>query len=150
MTVGSEAPDPADMSAEQFAVLVAAWEEPGIIEEGLRAAGIDAVLDRVFGEMCERFRPDRAEGVDATIQWRLHVRGDEHPWIVRIVDGSCEAWSGRVEDPTVSFRARLGTFARLITSQADPMKLVLTRRLKVRGNLLLARRVPTFFEMPRA
>lgn len=150
MTVGSEAPDPGDMSAERFAVLVEAWEEDGIIEEGLRAAGIDAVLDRVFGEMCERFRADRASGVDATIQWELEVRGERHPWVLRIGSGECRTQPGRAEDPTVTFRTRLGTFARLITGQANPVRLVVTRRLKVSGNLLLASRVPTFFEMPRA
>lgn len=150
MTVGSEAPDPGDISAERFVALVAAWQEDGIIEEGMRAAGVDAVLDRVFGEMCDRFRPDRAGDVTATIQWLLELRGDEHAWVVRIEDGTCTATTGRADDATVTFRTRLGTFARLISGQADPVRLVLTRRLKVSGNLLLAPRVPGFFEMPRA
>lgn len=146
----SEQPDPGAVSAEEFARLIAAWEEDGIIEEGLRAVGVERVLDRVFDQMVERFRSDRAGDRDAVVQWRIHVRDEEHPYVLRMQDGSCASERGEAQDPRVTFRADLAAFARLITGQADPVRLVLKGRLRVSGDLLFARHVPTFFEMPRA
>jgi putative sterol carrier protein len=145
----SEQPDPGTVSAEEFARLIAAWEDDGIIEEGLRAVGVERVLDRVFDQMAERFRPDRAGDREGMVQWRIHVRDEEHAYVLRIEGGSCTAGRGAAEDPRVTFLADLAAFARLITGQADPVRLVLKGRLRVSGDLLFARHVPTFFEMPR-
>lgn len=146
----SEAPDPATITAEQFARLVAAWEDDGIIMEGLRAVGVERVLDRVFEQMVERFRADAAGDTEAEVQWLISGRGEEHEYVLRVADGSAAVERGRAADPDVTFKADVPTFVKLVTGQADPAKLVMTRRLKPRGNLLLAMKVPAFFEMPSA
>lgn len=143
-------PDPGAIGAEEFARLIARWEDDGIIEEGLRAVGVDRVLDQVFTQMSERVRADRAEGHDADVQWTINVRDEQHDYHLILQDGACSWGRGELDDPRVTFRADLAAFARLITGQADPMRLVLKGRLRVTGDLLFARRVPTFFQMPRA
>lgn len=145
----SQAPDPGEMSAEDFARLVNAWGEDTIITEGIRAAGTERVLDRMFDEMAARFRGGKAGNVDADVQWSIEIRGEVHHYALHMRAGNCEARKGEVEDPRVAFRTDLGAFARLVTGQANPVALVVTRRLKVRGDLLFARRVPGFFRMPR-
>ncbi len=150
MSPRDEQPDPSEVSAEEFARLVAAWDDDGLITEGIRAVGVEPMLERVFDEMAQRFRSDRAEGVEADIQWLIEAREERHEYVVRIGAGWCEAERGRVEEPRVTFDLDIAAFARLITGQADPIRLLLTRRLRVKGDLLFARRVPTFFAMPRA
>jgi putative sterol carrier protein len=144
----SEAPDPTTMDADEFARLIAAWEDDGIIMEGLRVAGVGAVLDQVFTQMVERFRADAADGTEAEVQWLIEGRDEEHPYILRVADGEARWERHRAEEPDVTFRTDVPSFVRLVTGNADPARLVLTRRLRPWGNLLLAAKVPTFFEMP--
>lgn len=145
----SEAPQPSEMTAEQFARLVRAWDDDGIITEGLRAAGVEQVLERIFGEMCDRLRTEKVRSLDAEVLWLVEVRGEEHAWTLRLHGGSCDAVPERSPDPEVTFRMDLATFARVVTGHGNPVKLVLTRKLRPSGDLLLAMRVPTFFRMPR-
>lgn len=146
MAAGTEAPDPADMTADQFAHLVRAWGEDGYIVEGIRAAGVEVVLDRIFGEMAERFRPSDERRGD--VLWLIDVRGDQHAYVLHMRGDDCTAEQGRVDDPRVTFHMDLASFARLVTGVANPIRLLITRRLKVSGDLLFARRVPASFEMP--
>lgn len=145
----SEAPDPGAITAEEFARLVATWEDDSIITEGIRAVGVDRVLERILGEMCRRLRAEQAGDLDATVQWVVEVRGERHAYALHVRDGECTVESGEAPDPRVTFRLDLASFARLVTGQANPFSLLLTRRMRVSGDLLFARRVPRFFEMPR-
>jgi alkyl sulfatase BDS1-like metallo-beta-lactamase superfamily hydrolase len=106
------------------------------------------VLDRIFDEMAARLRADRAHGINAEVRWRIDVRGERHEYVLRIADGEGQIVRTPT-DPAVTFTMDLATFARLATGQADPVRLLLTRRLRVSGNLLLARRIPTLFAMPK-
>jgi putative sterol carrier protein len=145
---GRQAPDPASISAEQFARLVAAWGDDALIAEGLRAVGIERVLDAVFAQMADRFRPQRAKRTKADIQWRITCHGEEYAYVVRLAKGACQAFAGTSAKPRVIFATDLAAFARLITGQAGPVELVTSRRLRVSGSLLFARRVPGLFRMP--
>ena len=51
-----------DITPEQFAELVRSTSDDQI-ETGIRAAGIETVLDRIFLGMQERFAPDKAAGL---------------------------------------------------------------------------------------
>src|SRR5439155_11988810 len=62
-----------EITPEQFAELVRNTPDAEI-ESGMRAAGIDVVLDRIFQGMQERFAPDKAAGVDADISGSSPIR----------------------------------------------------------------------------
>lgn len=143
-------PDPGGVSAENFAKLVAAWEDDGIIVEGMRAVGIEEVLEQVFTQMSERIRPEATQDLQTTVQWEIDARDETHPYVLRIDHGEGSYEKGHAEDPRVTFRADVASFARLITGQANPFVLVATRKLRISGDLLFARKVPTFFRMPSA
>ncbi len=147
---GTGAPDPGRVSAEEFAQLVAAWDDDGIIAEGVRAAGVREVLDQVFTRMTERTRPEATADLETAVQWEIEERDAVHPYVVRIDHGDASYEYGHADDARVTFRADVATFAKLITGQANPFLLVAKRRLRVSGDLLFARKVPTFFRMPSA
>jgi len=69
--------DPAQVTPEQFAGLVAAADDEQIAQV-VRAAGTEAVLDRIFEGMEQRFLPDKAKGVDAIVQFVIADEGTEH------------------------------------------------------------------------
>ena len=62
------------LTAEECAQLVGAATDQQI-EEGIRAAETTEVLDRIFAEMADRFRPERAAGVQLFMLGRLRISG---------------------------------------------------------------------------
>jgi putative sterol carrier protein len=142
--------DPGDISAEQFAELIAQAENDEQIEEGLRAVGTARVLERVFSEMQERFRPERAQGVEADVQWVVRDEGEEHVYSARIHDGACVIEQGPIDNPKVTLSMGLSPFAKLVTGQAQGPQLFMTGKLSVSGDLFLAQRLTGFFDQPSA
>jgi putative sterol carrier protein len=145
----SESIDPGAVTAEQFAQMVkGAGDED--IERVIQQVGTKPTLDRIFQGFEERFVPDRAGGVDADIQWVVRDAGQEHPYVVGVHDGTCTARSGTAESPKVTFTLDLVPFTRLVTGQEDGMKLFMTGKLKLGGDMMFATRVNGFFEPPKA
>jgi putative sterol carrier protein len=116
--------------------------------------GLDAnrqlILEEIFRRMPEQFDPERAAGVEAIVEWRIRDRpgGGHDAWHVTLRDGRCEVAEGPADEPTVIYEIRPIDFIRLITNNASGPRLFLFGRLKIRGNLVLATRMPTFFRIP--
>jgi putative sterol carrier protein len=119
------------------------------------AAGLEQnrelILSEVFGRMAEHFRPERAGGVDAVVEWRIRGGPDGHDrWQTAIRGGTCEVRRNGTERPRVTLTAGPVDFIRLTTGNASGPSLFLRGRLKIRGDLLLARRIQGMFRIPRA
>ena len=136
-----------DMSPEQFAQMVREASDADI-ETGLRTAGVEKVLDRIFEGMQERFVPEKAKGVTADIQWVVTDQDAEFPYALKVNDGSATVEKGRVESPRVTLTAGLVPFVRLISGQENGVQLFMSGRLKVAGDLMFSQQVQTFFAVP--
>ena len=141
--------DPGQISAERFAQMVAGATDESI-EQAVRAVGVERTLDRIFQGFEERFQPDKAQGVDAEMQFVVTDEGGEHPYTVTVRDGSCSTSRGAAGSPKVALTTGLVPFVKLVTGQANGMQLFMTGRLKVAGDLMFAPRIMTFFEPPKA
>ena len=140
--------DPSRISPEEFAGLVAnATDEQ--IEQVVRAVGIGRVLDRIFQGFEDRFRPDRAKDVEADVVFDVTDEVDDHPYTVSIAGGTCTAKAGAVETPRTTLTVALVPFTRLVTGQSDGMRLFMTGKLKVSGDLLFAAKLMGYFEPPK-
>lgn len=133
-----------DITPEQFAELVRSASDDQI-ETGLRQAGLETVLDRIFQGMQERFVPEKATDVDTDIQWVVTDQGNEYPYQVAVKKGTCVAQRGRADSPRVTLTAALVPFLRLIAGQENGVQLFMRGALKVGGDLLFSQRVQTFF-----
>jgi putative sterol carrier protein len=136
-----------EITPEQFAELVRNTGDAEI-ETGVRAAGVETVLDRIFAGMQERFVPEKAAGVETDIQWVVADQGNEYPYKVSIKGGACTAERGRAESPKVGFTLALVPFMRLIAGQENGVQLFMKGQLKVAGDLMFSQRVQTFFATP--
>ncbi len=65
-----------------------------------------------------------------------------------IREGRCDLHSGSATSPTVLYEIDGVDFIRLVSGTASGPKLFLFGRLKIKGNLLLAARMPGFFKIP--
>ena len=138
-----------DISPEEFAQMVAGASDKEI-EERVRELGTRATLDRIFAGFEERFRPDRTEGVDARVVWKIATDEGEMPYTLTIRDGTCRATLEEADDAKATLRVKLVHFVKLVAGQADGMRLLLTRKLKVAGDLGFVQRMQTFFDQPKA
>ena len=139
-----------EIDAEQFASLVGQASDEQLAE-GL-AQNRDILLDQVFERMPERFRGDKASDLRAVVEWRVGDRpgGGHDRWQVVIENGSCRVIRDGDAEPTVSFTVGGVDFVKLVTGNASGPMLFTFGKLKIKGDLLLAARVQSFFELPRS
>ena len=136
-----------DMSPEQFTEMIRGASDADI-ETGIRTAGTDAVLARIFQGMQERFVPEKAKGINAEIQWVVTDEGVEHPYTLKVSDGTVSVEKGRSASPRVTLTATLVPFLRLISGQENGVQLFMSGKLKVAGDLMFSQQVQTFFAVP--
>jgi hypothetical protein len=118
------------------------------------AQGIELNREAIIGEVFRRFPEqltDAGRRHDAVIQWR--ISGGSGPggydrWFVVIRAGHCE--TGRELDlrPRVTLTVGPVDFLRLVTANASPTRLFLTGRLRIRGDVPFATRLPQLFAVP--
>ena len=140
--------DITEVTPEEFATLVAQATEEQIAEV-IHAVGTKKVLDRVFQGMEDRFLPEKADGVDAVVQFTITDEGTEFPYTIEISNGSCKVSEGAATDPKVTITTDVVSFANMIAGQAEGTQLFMTGKLRAAGDLMFATRMMTFFDRPK-
>ena len=78
-----------------------------------------STIDEVLASYPERFRADKAEGVDATVQMNLTGEGGRDI-LMRVHDGRLEVEdNATVEDPTLTLIVRLGKEEQVLDGHDD-------------------------------
>ena len=90
-----------------------------------------------------------ARGADGTavkpgtvLQWQFD---DAEPWHLVLDNGSTNAARGLHPSPTLTLTSRFEDFVDLGAARVDPGKLMLTRKIKPRGDLRLLLKLPKVF-----
>jgi putative sterol carrier protein len=65
---------------------------------------------------------------------------------VTVADGRCEVETGTPQRPTVTLNVSLPNFLRLASGKLGGLTAMMTGRLDVSGDLLLARKVQSWFQ----
>ncbi|WP_277452834.1 SCP2 sterol-binding domain-containing protein [Janibacter sp. DB-40] len=142
----------ATTSPEEFAALVKGMSDREIAET-MRGEHRSAVLDAVFARFPTRFRPDRAEGVSATTQFRITGGPESRPhdtYEIVIDDGSCRVSEEPGDDFDVSLMMAPAEFLKMTTGRGNPTMMVMRGKIKVKGDLALAATFPSMFDTPKA
>ena len=77
-----------------------------------------------------------------TIQWDFT---DAEPWHVVVANGSSNAARGPAAKADVTLRMSLDDFGDVIAERADPRRLLLKRRVRVRGKPRMLLKLPAVF-----
>ena len=92
------------------------------------------------------FRPDKAVGVEAVIQY--HLTGDEGgDYIIDIKGDACTVEEGTTDSPTMTMTADGRYFGDVLLGKEDGMKGFMQGKLKLAGDLNLAMKLTSFFKM---
>jgi putative sterol carrier protein len=136
------------LTADEFAALVWAASDDQI-EEGIRAAGPERVLNRIFDEMQHAFLSERAPGVSTEVQWVVTDQGQEHSYRMTIAGGTCSTARGHADRPKSTLTMDTVTFAKLVTGRREGVQLWMLKKLQVKGDVMLAVRLNGYFQRPR-
>jgi putative sterol carrier protein len=102
-------------------------------------------IQSTMKHMPEVFIPERAQGVDAVIQFGF--TGDEAgEWAVHIHDGRCDVSPGRAEHAALQFAADSSDFLAILNGEMDGMRAFMQGKLQLAGDLGLAMKLLKLFD----
>jgi putative sterol carrier protein len=132
------------MTPEMFMNFVKTASEKDIKAQ-VQAAGVDQVLDGRFQAMQEHFLPEKAQGVDAVIQYVVTDEGREYCYTLAIKDGRCVLKKEKAGNSKVTLSMDLISFLKLMCGAADGTTLFMSGKLGVSGDLFFSQRIAGFF-----
>jgi hypothetical protein len=143
----------ADLSGAQLAISrpselkrLLAGRSDAEIEAGAQITGLDKVLDQVFDGMVQHFVPRRAGRSGGAFEWSVRTPEGDKVYHLNIDGGRASYRRGGHEKPRVTFMTRLPSFMRLVAGELDGLRALAQGRLKVKGNLLLAKSFQGWFD----
>jgi putative sterol carrier protein len=104
----------------------------------------ELTVEKLMERMPDAFIPEKAEGVDAVIQFHLGEGGD---WVVRIKDGKLTAERGTAENPNLTLSAEAQDYIDIVTGKLNAMKALATKKITFKGDLNLAMKLMDFFKL---
>ncbi|MBF6130868.1 SCP2 sterol-binding domain-containing protein [Nocardia brasiliensis] len=103
------------------------------------------LVARIFEIWCAAVLEPKTEKTDATIHWQI---GDEPDrWTMHVYRGTCTATPGRSEKRAdVTFTLGDVAFLRLVAREVSGVQLLATGKLRLKGNMLTAMRIDSWFD----
>jgi len=95
--------------------------------------------------MPDAFLPEKAEGVDAVIQFELGDDGGN--WVCTIRDQTCTVEEGTTEEPNLTLQANASDYIDVVTGKLNPMTGIMTQKLVLKGDLNLATKYMDLFDL---
>lgn len=135
---------------DEFARIVRSATD-GELADALAGGDGREILDTIFDQMPDRLRPDQVAGVEGVLRWHVTGRRDvdgDDVYEVAIRDGRCSVHRGERDDPRTTMIVDAVSFVKLIAQATGPAKLLLRRRLRIRGDVTFAMRSEGFFRKP--
>jgi putative sterol carrier protein len=115
------------------------------LAEQVRSLGVEEVLRAIFSGMEEAFEPERAAGVDSTIQYDISTEEGTKTWTVSFAGGKCTTSEGAATNPRLTLQIGIVDFIRLIFGQAQGPQLFMTGKIKLQGDMMFAMQMQGFF-----
>lgn len=103
-------------------------------------------VQETFDQMPGRFRPDRAAGTNATVQYDISGEGGG-TWHAIIKDGTCTVNAGPAASPNLTLSMSAQDWIDMTTGKQNPQMLFMSGRLKLKGDMGLAMKLGSMFSM---
>jgi hypothetical protein len=98
----------------------------------------------LFDTIARQVNPNHGLSRPATFQWEF-TDSDVPPWHLTVNNGSSEVAQGEAPNPDLRLRLSYQDWADIVGERLDPLRAVVTRRLRPRGNPLAFRRLAKVF-----
>jgi putative sterol carrier protein len=105
-----------------------------------------ATVKETFDAMAGRFRPDKAAGVNATIQYE--ITGDQGGnWHAVIKDGQCAVNAGVAASPTLTLTMSAQDWLDMVGGKLSGQMAFMSGKLKLKGDMGLAMKIGSLFQV---
>ncbi len=105
-------------------------------------------IQDLFDKLPVAFLPERAGGVDTTILFELSGEGGGE-WLVHIHEQRCEVTRARVEKPTLMLQAGAQDVLDIFFGKLDPVRAYMLGKVQFTGDMGLAMRLTSLFDVKR-
>lgn len=103
-------------------------------------------VKETFDLMPSRFRPDKAAGVNATIQY--DIAGDQGgTWHAVIKDGTCAVNAGAAATPTLTLSMSSQDWLDMLAGKLSGQMAFMSGKLKLKGDMGLAMKIGSMFQV---
>lgn len=100
----------------------------------------------IFEEMIQRFNPEKAQGVDAVIQFDLSGDNGGQFW-VKVANGEVEGGQGQAENPKITIRSSMDTWMDVANGKTNVVNAFMMGKLKVQGDMGLGIKMQSMFAL---
>ena len=101
-------------------------------------------IKSIFPEMVNRLVPEKANGIDALIQFDLSGDNGGLFW-VKVENGTAESGEGSVDNPTMTLKAFADDWFAVSTGQMNAMQAFMSGKIKIQGDMSIAMKMQTMF-----
>jgi len=102
-------------------------------------------VKETFEAMAGRFRPEKATGVNATIQY--DISGDQGgTWHATIKDGACTVTPGASPNPTLTLGMSAQDWLDMVSGKLKGQDAYMRGKLKLKGDMALAMKIGNIFQ----
>jgi putative sterol carrier protein len=105
-----------------------------------------AVVTKVAGAMKAYFRPEKATAQRGVIQYDVKTPDGVMTFQLKVDDGKCDVEHGAPHVPLATLNVSLPNFLRLASGKLGGLHAIVTGRLSVSGDVMLARRMEGWFK----
>ncbi|MGH2785551.1 MAG: SCP2 sterol-binding domain-containing protein [Actinomycetota bacterium] len=127
---------------------VAGKSDEQILEDAKGSGGAKGVLDQMFEGMVTAFKPEAAAGKTAVLAYEITTPEEAHSYALKVDNGTCELHKGPVESARITMVMAFPDWLRLAAGELDGMKAFMSGKLKIRGDMMFAQQMATWFEQP--
>jgi putative sterol carrier protein len=106
----------------------------------------DPTVSEFINRMATAFVPEKAAGIDASIQLKL-TGAQPGEWYFLIKENQCTVNTGTTAAPKLTVTADGGDLIKIFTGQMDGMQAFMQGKLKLAGDMNLAMKLLTLFKM---
>ena len=101
-------------------------------------------VKETFDAMGPRFKPERAAGTNAVIQYDVSGDGGG-TWNAVIKDGACTVTSGPGTNPNLTLQVSAQDWLDMTSGKQNPQMLFMSGKLKLKGDMGLAMKLGSLF-----
>ncbi len=91
----------------------------------------------IIATVAERFRPEKAEGMDVSVGYDLTGDG-AGSWTILIRDGTCRVQEGLAEPLSVKMTMEAATYVGMMLGTLDPLSAFTSGKVKIEGDMMAA------------
>lgn len=101
-------------------------------------------INALFVKMRQKFDQDKAQGMDAVIQFRITGEEETDYW-VHVQEADLQMGQGEADAPRMTLFASANDFAEVVNGKTNAIQAFMSGKLKVKGEMSLAMKLQSIF-----